>query len=68
MSGETTRDEAFARLDAADRKKARETAERQGFTMFARDGTPLPTIDTSEPAMRKNNRIIAFLLSLKKSS
>lgn len=68
MSGETTRDEAFARLDAADRRRARETAARQGFSMFASDGTPLPTIDTSEPAMKKNNKIIAFLLSLKKGS
>lgn len=66
MSGE--RDEALARIDAADRRRARDLAKSQGFLTFASDGTPLPTIDTSEPVMRKNRRIIDFLLSLKKSS
>lgn len=50
------------RRDAETRKLGRDSLRKNGISTFAADGTPLPTIDTSETAMKKNKSWIASLL------
>lgn len=44
-------------------KKGRDSLRAHNISTFAADGTPLPTIDTSETAMKKNKGWIAALLA-----
>lgn len=44
-------------------KKGRDSLKDHNISTFASDGTPLPTIDTSEATMKKNKGWIAALLA-----
>ena len=49
--------------DARHWKKGRDSLNANRISTFAADGTPLPKLDTSEVAMRKNRKWIDALLN-----